>query len=320
VIAFSVALKDELARIWPERECCRASELSGIARAAGTVVAGADGLLSLELRTNHATVARKTYLLARAVLGGEVRLLARKRQKLDKATFFHVEAKGSDLPAALARAGVADPTGEPLAPLAASECCRRAFMRGVFLGGGFMADPRRGYHWEVVTADRVTARSVRAMLRREGIHAGLVLRRHEFVTYVKEAEAIAAFLNLTGAHQALLSLENTRIYRDMKNRVNRLVNCDTANLTRTIDAGIRQQEDIRLIDSSSGLGSLPATLRQLARLRLGHPDATLEDLGRMVSPPLSKSGVNHRLRQLGKLAAEIRRAEARRADSEKEKA
>lgn len=279
-------------------------------------MSGPDGRLSLELRTNHATVARKTYLLARDVLHSEVRLLTRKRQKLDKATFFHVEVSGPNLPQALARAGMADVMGEPVPHPAAGECCRRAFLRGVFLGGGFMAEPRRGYHWEVVTADRVTARLVRGMLRHEGIRAGLVRRRHEYVTYVKEAEAIAAWLNMTGAHQALLSLEDTRVYRDVKNRVNRLVNCETANLTRTIDAGIRQQEDIRLIDAAAGLGSLPPSLRQLALLRLDHPDATLDDLGKMVSPPLSKSGVNHRLRQLGRMAAQIRARESEKQNAQ----
>jgi len=309
-IAFSVALKDELARIRPEGDCCRAAELSGFARAAGALLTASEGLLSLDFRTNHATVARKIYLLSRELLDGDVRISARRRQKLDKATFFHVTVSGAGVSAALVQAGLVDAAGDPVAPPPMADCCRRAFLRGAFLGGGFMADPRRGYHWEVVLPDRVTARIVRSLLRRQGIEAGLVRRRHEFVVYVKEAEAIAGWLSLTGAHQSLLSLENTRIYKEMKNRVNRLVNCETANLTRTIDAGIRQQEAIRLIDSMLGLSSLPGGLQEVARQRLVHPDATLEDLGGMMSPPLTKSGVNHRLRQLARIADRLRRQSA----------
>lgn len=263
------------------------------------------------MRTNHATVARKMYLLSRSVLGGDVRISARRRQKLDKATFFHVTVSGPELPAGLVRSGIANAAGEPVAPGPMGDCCRRAFLRGVFLGAGFMADPRRGYHWEVVLADRATARTVRSMLRRHGIGAGLVRRRHEYVVYIKEAEAVSSWLYLTGAHQSLLSLENTRIYKEMKNRVNRLVNCETANLTRTIDAGLRQQETIRFIECTVGLESLSSGLREVARTRLEHPDATLEDLGRLLYPPLTKSAVNHRLRRLGLIAERIRTGSSR---------
>lgn len=305
-IAYSAALKDELARIWPDRECCTAAELLGLARAS-TVSAGENGTFSLELRTNHATVARKAYRLFQSVLGVGTRVFARRRRQLDKATLYHVRAEGSALPDALAAAGIAGKNGEPLSIPAMPECCRRAFLRAVFLGAGSMGDPRRGYHWEVSMADRATARKVRDLLRAEGIRSGLVRRRHEHVVYLKEAEGIASWLNMAGAHEALLSLENTRIYKDMKNRLNRLVNCETANLSRTIDAGVQQQEDIRLLMATHGIEALPPSLREVARLRLEHSDATLEELGRLINPPLGKSGVNHRLREIRRLAAELRR-------------
>lgn len=287
-----------------------AAELSGLVRAA-TVTYGDSGTVSLELRTNHAAVARKVYRLCQAVLGVGTRVFARRRRQLDKATLYHVRAEGPGLPQALARAGIADSRGEPRSVPALPGCCRRAFLRAVFLGAGSMGDPRRGYHWEVSLADRATARKVRDLLRAEGLRSGLVRRRHEHVVYMKEADAIAAWLTLAGAHEALLSLENTRIYKDMKNRLNRLVNCETANLSRTINAGVQQQEDIRLLAATRGLGALSPGLREVAGLRLEHPDATLEELGRLLSPPLSKSGVNHRLREIRRLAGELRRPGAR---------
>lgn len=282
------------------------AELSGIIRAA-TFASGESGPVSLELRTNHATVARKAYRLAGSVLGGGTRVFARRRRQLDKATLYHVRAEGPALLDGLARVGILDDRGEPRPVPELTECCRRAFLRGVFLGAGSIADPWRGYHWETSLADRRTARRVRDLLFAEGIRAGLVRRRHEHVVYLKDAEGIASWLTLAGGHQALLSLENTRIYKDMKNRLNRLVNCETANLSRTIDAGVAQQEDIRLLVATSGLQSLAPGLRDVAGIRLEHPDATLEEIGRLLTPPLGKSGVNHRLREIRRLAAELRR-------------
>jgi hypothetical protein len=308
LIAFSVALKDELARIWADRACCLGAELSGLARTAGTVAADDAGGLTLRLRTNHATVARKAYRLAREVLGSRVTISSQRRVKLDKATFFYVQSSGPQLSAALLAVGIAEQNGEPLPAGKLAACCRSAFLRGAFLGAGFMADPRRGYHWEIVFGEPAAARGARDLLRAEGIRAGLIRRRHEHVVYLKEAEGIALWLSRVGAHQALLSLENTRIYKEMKNRVNRLVNCDTANLSRAIEAGLEQQRDIRAIEETLGLGALPPNLQEVARLRAEHPEATLEELGGMLSRPLGKSGVNHRLRQLRRIARSARNA------------
>ncbi len=304
-----MAVKDEIARIVPDTACCPRAELSGLVRAAGRISQDEGGKLTLTVRTPHATVARAAYRLIRDVLGLPAHIEARKRLQLDKATYFSVSVSGEGLGEALAGAGIADPTGEPRNGSDLKECCRRAFLRGAFIGAGFILDPKRSYHWEVSLQDRSTARLVRRLLAAEGIEAGLVRRRHEYVVYLKDADRIADWLHLTGAHQALLSLENTRIYKDLKNRVNRLVNCETANLGRTINAGVAQGEAIRLIEEAAGLGSLPPGLQQVARLRLEHPEATLEELGAMLTPPLGKSGVNHRLRQLRRIAARLRASE-----------
>lgn len=305
-IGFSIAVKDEMARQLPESRCCARAQLSGLIRAAGRITQDADGDLTLSVRTPHGTVARAAYHLVRSVLGLPAHISAKKRRQLDKATFFTVSVAGPGLGEALEAAGIADVTGEPQGGADLRECCRRAFLRGAFMGAGFILDPKRSYHWEVSLQDRPTARLVRRLLAAEGIAAGLVRRRQEYVVYLKDAGGIADWLSFTGAHQALLSLENTRIYKEMKNRVNRLVNCETANLSRTINAGVAQQEAIRYIEAVRGLGWLSPSLQKVARLRLEHPEATLDELGAMLTPPLGKSGVNHRLRQLRQMAEELR--------------
>jgi DNA-binding protein WhiA len=290
----------------PGQDCCLSSELAGLIAAAGRVIAGPDGELSVALVSGHATVARHAYHLLRTTLGVRAHIRAAKRPKLDKATYFTISAGGPGLAAALAAAGITDAGGEPIEQTRRRQgCCRLAFLRGAWLGSGFMADPRRSYHWEVTTPDRAWARSLRRSLAALGIRAGLARRRQEYVVYLKDAEGIAAWLNLVGAHQALLSLENARIYKDMKNRVNRLVNCETANLSRTINAGLQQQEAIRLIEETVGLGSLPDGLREVAEQRLANAEATLEEIGASLRRPVGKSGVNHRLREIRRIAAEI---------------
>jgi len=281
------------------------AELAGLIAATGRVSAGPDDHVSVTILSSHATVARRAYRLLRAVLAAKPEIRAQKRAKLDKSTYFAVRASGAELGRALASSGITDDSGEPVEQARLGNCCRLAFLRGAFLGAGFLADPRRGYHWEITTTDRSWSRALRRLLAASGIRARLARRRHEYVVYLKDAEGIAGWLNLVGAHQALLSLENTRIYKDMKNRVNRLVNCETANLSRTINAGVQQQEAIRRIEETTGLGALPPPLRDVARLRLANAEATLEEIGAMLNPPLGKSGVNHRLREIRRIAGRL---------------
>ena len=143
-----------------------------------------------------------------------------------------------------------------------------------------------------------------------GLNAKTIERKKGFVTYLKEAEKISDFLNLVGAHQAMMKFEDVRIVRDMRNSVNRIVNCETANLNKTIGAALRQVDNIRFIENTIGLDQLPEKLREIARLRVEYQDVTLKELGEMVSTGIvSKSGVNHRLRKIDEIADALRRGE-----------
>lgn len=193
--------------------------------------------------------------------------------------------------------------GEVPGALLRRGCCRRAYLRGMFLACGSMSDPGREYHLEFVCSTQQQGAQVFRTLQKENLTGRMVPRRKYFVVYLKEAEEIISLLSLMGAHSALLEMENSRILKDIANDVNRRVNFETSNLMKTATAAEHQAEDIRYIEQHGGFGRLPEGLRAMAELRLSHPDATLKELGELCDPPVGKSGVNHRLRRLSQIAA-----------------
>ena len=182
-------------------------------------------------------------------------------------------------------------------------CCRRAFIRGAFLSCGSISNPSKAYHFEIVCRTKQQAKQLCHAMQSFDIDARIVTRKKNQVVYVKEGEHIVKLLNIMEAHTALMNLENVRILKEMRNSVNRRVNCETANITKTVSAAVRQAEDILLIQNTIGLGSLPYHLREIAELRLEYPDASLKELGAYLNPPVGKSGVNHRLRRISEIAA-----------------
>jgi DNA-binding protein WhiA len=185
-------------------------------------------------------------------------------------------------------------------------CCKRAYIRGAFLGGGSISNPEKTYHMEFVSNSIELAEDLMKLINSFGLGSKVIQRKNSFVIYLKEGEQIIELLSLIGAHSALLDLENVRIYKEMRNNVNRLVNCETANLNKTVDAAVRQIESIKLIQQKVGLRKLPPNLREIAELRLNYPDISLKELGEMLNPKIGKSGVNHRLRKIEKIAEELR--------------
>lgn len=185
-------------------------------------------------------------------------------------------------------------------------CCKRAFIRGAFLAAGSISNPNKGYHFEIVCASLLQAKQIQSAMNSFDADAKIVSRKKNQVVYVKEGAHIVDLLNVMEAHVALMNLENVRIVKEMRNSVNRQVNCETANISKTVNAAVRQIEDIVYIRDHMGLESLPDHLREMALLRLKYPDVPLKELGSYLSPPVGKSGVNHRLRKLSKIAEEMR--------------
>ena len=197
--------------------------------------------------------------------------------------------------------------------LTQQSCCKRAFIRGAFLASGSISDPEKGYHFEIVTQDERKAAHLQEIICSFQIDAKIVLRKKSYVVYVKEGgefvgmlEFMVAFVALMEANVALMNLENIRILKEMRNSVNRKVNCETANINKTVNAAVKQIEDIRLIEQKKGFHNLNEGLAEIAELRLQYPEATLKELGMMLNPQVGKSGVNHRLRKLSEIADELR--------------
>jgi DNA-binding protein WhiA len=187
-----------------------------------------------------------------------------------------------------------------------STCCKRAYIRGAFLASGSLSDPEKTYHLEFVNQFKTHSNQLMNLINSFDMDSKIVIRKKYYVVYLKEGSQIVDLLNIMEAHIGLMELENLRILKEMRNSVNRIVNCETANLKKTVSAAVRQMEDIRYIEATIGLNSLPEALEDVARLRKDNSSASLKELGQMLSPPVGKSGVNHRLRKLNEIAETLR--------------
>ena len=188
-------------------------------------------------------------------------------------------------------------------------CCKRAFIRGAFLVGGSISDPNKGYHFEIVCSDEAQAKQIAKNMNVFDVNARIVGRNSKFVVYLKEGAQIVEILRVMEAARSVMELENIRVVKEVRGTINRKVNCETANISKTVSASVKQLEDIRLVQKRLGFCRLSPGLAQMAELRLAYPEATLKELGMMSDPPLGKSGVNHRLRRLSIIAGDLRRDE-----------
>lgn len=195
---------------------------------------------------------------------------------------------------------------EPL--LVERSCCKQSYIRGAFIATGSVTNPEKGYHFEIVCDLEEQARLLMDIISDFGLEPKTILRKKYYVVYMKGSSMIVDILNIMGAHISLMSMENVRILKDMRNSVNRRVNCETANINKTVSAAVKQIEDIKYISSVRGLNYLPDNLRAIAQLRLEEPDMPLKEMGESLSPPIGKSGVNHRLRKISEIANELRRS------------
>lgn len=185
-------------------------------------------------------------------------------------------------------------------------CCKRAFIRGAFLASGSMSDPNKAYHFEIVCRTPEQASRIQELMKDFETEPKIVERKNHYVVYLKDGSQIVDMLNVMEAYVSLMNLENVRILKEMRNSVNRKVNCETANISKTVNAAVKQIADIEYIRDTEGLDSLPLPLREMAQVRLDHPEAPLKDLGKYMDPPVGKSGINHRLRKLSAFADTIR--------------
>ena len=308
-MSFTAEVKEELARVVNVRPCCALAELSALIRVEGTLHYTGNERFRLEVATETAPVARKAIKLLHGVYDLTTELTVR-RSVLHKSNNYLITVVSQPaLAPSLIGLGILDESHAPVytvpAWLVKKDCCAVAYLRGTFLGGGFVADPHGDFHFELTAESEQVADDLVSLMARFGINARITSRRGTYAVYLKGAEPIVTFLALVGAHRALLRTEDVRILKEMRNDVNRLVNAETANLQKTAAAAAEQVAVVRAIDRARGLDGLPPALREIAYLRLDYPDVSLRELGEMADPPLSKSAVYHRIRRLEELAAEV---------------
>ena len=299
-MSFSGTVKEELAAHIDSSRHCQLAELAAILHFGGGIC-GAAGEPHLCLETENEAVIRKCFtLLEKTFKINKVGVQGRERRLLDDSTERKViQALHLNQEEIVLQAPVNS-------LLIKNSCCARAFLRGAFLSIGSMSDPEKSYHLEFVCSIREQAGQLKDIIREFQIDAKSVRRKKYEVVYLKEGSGIVDLLNVMGAHVSLMNLENLRIVKEMRNSVNRRVNCETANISKTVTAASKQIEDILLIRDKYGFDNLPDNLRQMAEVRLEYPDAALKELGGYLDPAVGKSGVNHRLRKLSEIADRIR--------------
>lgn len=312
MMSFASETKKELTAIEDE-DCCKQSELAALIRMNGSLSLS-NRQYFLDIQTENAAIARRIYTLIKDLYSLPVELLVRKKMRLKKNNIYIVRLfRGvKDLLTDL------EILEEPLTirhqisdRFLAKDCCKRAYLRGAFLAGGSVNNPETSsYHLEINTIYADHNNEICRLMNEFQLNAKTHERKNSYITYIKEAEKITEFLIIIGAHQALLKFEDVRIMRDMRNSVNRLVNCETANLNKTIGAAFRQVENIKYIEKTVGLDSLPDKLREVAELRIKHQEVSLKELGELsTTGKISKSGINHRLRKIDEYAEKLRQGQ-----------
>ncbi|EPW3716054.1 DNA-binding protein WhiA [Listeria monocytogenes] len=271
-------------------------------------------LVIMDVQTENAAIARRMYQLLKDLYEVPIELLVRRKMKLKKNNVYIVRLK-SGTRGILEDLRILEPpmtfTKSIDRGFVKKRSAKRAYLRGAFLASGSVNNPETSsYHLEIFSVYEEHNEAICALMNQFDLNARTLERKNGFITYLKEAEKITEFLSIIGATSALLHFEDVRIMRDMRNSVNRLVNCETANLNKTINAAVRQIDNIKFIQSTVGLEALPERLREIAALRIANEDVTLKELGEMLTTgQVSKSGINHRLRKLDQIAERLRSGE-----------
>ncbi len=309
-LTFSGKTKNSLARFLMGSKCCLHAELAAFLHMRGSIEIAA-GRLALTVVTENSAVVRRVFSLYKEAFAFNTEIFFRKKARLKKNNVYLVQARGEEkISSILKTLGTIDENNAWSLGInkknISKRCCAKSFLRGAFLASGYVGNPNNSYHLEITTDYLEHGQVILSLMKKFGLKGKISSRKKQYIVYIKGSDTIAEFLKVIGAHDALFSFENTRVVKDMRNQVNRLINFETANLDKTVEAAIKQAEEIKLIQSTIGLDKLPKNIKPLAQLRLAHPESSLLELGKMLNPPLGKSGVNHRFRKIKQIAESIK--------------
>ena len=313
-MSFAGQVKQELCRQIPSARHCRIAELAALLSFCGIVQVSGDDGISLLFQTEQEAVCGVFLMLLKKTFRLKEEQIRYERQIRAKTSAYRVLLEDRETVSVILHTmNVLDENGSftedvPLSgqKILAKPCCRKAYLRGAFLAAGALSDPKRSYHLEFLCQDRGTAGELAELLATLGITAAWAGRGKYFPVYIKDGSQLSDLLGILGARVAMLDFENARIMREVRGNINRKVNCETANIRKTANAAAEQIEDIRYIEKTAGLRTLPVILDETARIRLQYPTATLQELGELMDPPVGKSGMNHRLRKISMFAAKLR--------------
>lgn len=298
-MSFSSQVKEELLKQIGSARHCQIAEIAGIIGLCGDINVTDDQKYEIIVRTENVFVARKYFTLLEKTFNISVAINIHQNPYLAKSKVYNMHISDHEDAVRVLKA-----TNH--GAVIQKKCCKRAFLRGCFLASGSISSPEKSYHLEITCGLEGFAERIRAVFCDFGIDAKIVIRKKQYVVYIKESDQIVDTLGLMEANLALMELENIRIVKDMRNSINRQCNCETANMNKTINAAVKQIQDIQYIEQNMGFASLTPALSQMAEIRLSYPEASLAELGSLMNPPVGKSGVNHRLRKLSEIAKELR--------------
>lgn len=308
-MSFTAEVKEELSRVEPVCSHCISATLAALIRIEGTLLLSGMGRYRLEIATDTPVVARFVIKALHDIFGLKTDLTMR-RSVLHKTPNWLIEVQNQKgLNTALRILGVLDKEGHLergiSKDLVKKRCCSAAYLRGVFLGSGFIANPKGDFHFEITVETQTMANDIIELMSASGISAKITERRNSYTIYLKSGSAISSFLALVGAHQCALKMENERVLKSVRNDVNRRVNAEIANQAKTAQASIEQIQTIRRVLEYHDIKTLPKALQDYIRLRVSYPDASLKELGEMANPPLSKSAIYHRVRRLEQMEKDL---------------
>lgn len=312
-MSFSADIKSELSRIETGKKCCMLAEIAGFVRMCGTVKFSGGGRLDLKLTTENPAIARLFMKRIKSYFGVGADLQIGQNTLMKNGHVYELTI-GSEANAEQilretgilrVREGCNYFPDDISADLIKTKCCKKGYLRGAFMGAGTISNPEKGYHLELVCNSEPLANDLKRLINGFGLKSKIVNRKNYYIVYLKESEQISDFLALLGAHSHVLEFENVRIVKELRNKTNRIVNCENANLDKTVNSAAKQIDDIKLIEKKRGLAFLPDKLRETAKLRLENPEASLKELAEMSDPPLKKSGINHRLKKIEEIARKL---------------
>ena len=318
-MSFASETKNELARIEPEKKCCMLAEISGFLRVAGSIGLVGFGKFKIIITTDNPAVARHYKKLIQDYFGietkleiGEGKAVGRSRGSKKFSYSITIDADNRseqilrETGILLVREGNNYISDGIYSGIVRTKCCKKAYLRGVFMGAGTMSDPEKGYDLEFVLESATMAADLKKLINSfVDLSCKVTERRGKYVVYMKKADYISDMLAIMGASSRVFSMEETRIKKGIVGSARRMSNCDSANMDRSIEASMKHIEAIKKIASTKGLSSLPETLREAAELRLEHPDISIAALGELCDPPMKKAGINKRLMRIQEIASKL---------------